>query len=176
MHGQHEPPQLESVSSPFLALSEHDGALHVIAPTGPLQTWLEQSEAPRQGCPVPHGEHPPPQSTPVSAPLPTPSVHAGAAQDPAPQTAEAQSSPPAQWAPGGQGAQEPPQSTSDSEPFFCASKHVAGWQTPPLQLLLMQSPFPPHPSPAEQAPQAPPQSTSVSVPFRCPSSQAGATQ
>jgi hypothetical protein len=66
---------------------------------------------------------PPPQSTPVSAPSRTPSVHEGAAQRPLTHEPTTQSLPTRQARPSAQGAQvPPPQSTSVSLPSLRPSR------------------------------------------------------
>jgi hypothetical protein len=74
--GQLEPPQSMSVSVPFFTLSVHAGVWHV--PGDPVQMPLWQSDATTQNASVAHlGQAPPPQSTSVSVPFLTVSVHAG---------------------------------------------------------------------------------------------------
>jgi hypothetical protein len=82
---------------------------------------------------------PPPQSTSVSAPLRTPSVHAGAWQTFPVQTPLVQSAPVVQPWPGVQSAHVPPQSTSVSVPLRTPSLHAGAWQTFPVQTSLVQS-------------------------------------
>jgi hypothetical protein len=118
----------------------------------------------------------PPQSTAVSVPFFTPSLHVSAVHAPLvhlPLAGSAQSALPEQPSPTGHFvAQEPPQSTSVSPSFFTASLHVPARQRPPEHLPLLgntQSAFVPQPWPTPQPVQVPPQSTAVSVPFCTPS-------
>jgi hypothetical protein len=117
------PPQLMSVSSPFLAESVQVGAAQI----PPLQTRLAQSVAVPHVEPTPQGAHAsPPQSTPASLPFFTRSAHVGAAHVAPSQTWLAQSAAAEQGAPAPQPAQPPPQSVAVSAPFFVPSKHVGG--------------------------------------------------
>jgi hypothetical protein len=116
----------------------------------------------------------PPQSTPLSLPFRTPSVHVGAWQITL-QDSVAQSEPRMQRLPSGQPGQEPPQSISVSEPF-----NVPSPQDGVTHMLLMQTPLEQSAPAAQPLPTAqlvqepPPQSVSVSVPFRTPSVQSAA--
>jgi hypothetical protein len=79
----------------------------------------------------PHGGHDPPQSTSVSVPFQTPSVHEGAAHTPAVQTLSLQSTFVAQpLLVAHLVGQGPPQSTSLSPPSCKPSTQVAGTQWP----------------------------------------------
>src|SRR5688572_10727603 len=103
----------------------------------------------------------PPQSTSVSEPFNTPSLHRVSRQMPPAQNPVVQSRGTRHAPGGGQGAHVlPPQSTSVSEPFFTASEHVGARQAPALQIKLTQSAFSAQPSPEPHAPHDPPQSTS----------------
>ncbi len=91
--------------------------------TLPLQTAasqmvLAQSEPTRHASPSGQSGHEPPQSTPVSLPLATLSLHCAAWHTPAAQLPLAQSEAKAQLFPSAQGEQVPPQSTSVSFPSF----------------------------------------------------------
>jgi hypothetical protein len=74
---------------------------------------------------------PPPQSTSLSAPFCTPSLHEGIAQVPPTHTWLVQSDAIEQLFPGAQAGQVLPQSTSVSVPFLTPSLHEGAWQTPP---------------------------------------------
>jgi hypothetical protein len=101
------------------------------------QTPLTQSAPSSQPWPVPQSGHVLPQSTSVSLPFSTKSVHVGAWHVPPLHTALAQSPLPLQiWFEPHFGHPPPPQSTSVSVPFLVLSEHVGGWQTVPLQRLL----------------------------------------
>jgi hypothetical protein len=71
------------------------------------------------------GQVPPPQSTPVSLPFSTPSLHVAFWQTPPVQTPVVQSPPMRQPSPGPQSGQvPPPQSTSVSAPLSTPSMQV----------------------------------------------------
>jgi hypothetical protein len=112
---------------------------------------------------------PPPQSTSVSAPFFTASVHVGAAQVPPVQILLWQSVAAVQVAPLPQAAHvPPPQSMPVSVPFETPSLQVGARHTlgVPEHTWLVQSVPAPQVCPVAQAPQVlPPQSTAVSLPF-----------
>ncbi len=130
-----------------------------------------QSAFVRQPTPNPHGGQLPPQSTPVSLPFCTLSVHEGATHTPPEQTLSLQSLPVRQPLPSAHGGHEPPQSTSVSFPSFTPSLQVVARHVPPTQVMLVQSPSILQSLPVAQGEQGPPQSTSVSAPSFTPSSQ-----
>jgi hypothetical protein len=139
-----------------------------------VHTALKQSAGRTQWEPDAQPAHDPPQSTSVSVPFLTVSLHVGAWHCPALQTSLAQSAFTIQAADvGHDGHDPPPQSTSVSLPFATPSVHVGAWQTAFAHIRLSQSAFFPHVLPAAQPAQEPPQSTSVSDPFRTPSPQPG---
>src|ERR1019366_8983877 len=114
-----------------------------------------------------HIEHVPPQSTSLSVPSRTPSVHVAAHfinvhRPPRQSPFIAQPC----WKPHFV-VHGPPQSTSVSVPFFTPSVHVGFEQTLALQMPSTQSRDPTaHPLPsAHLAHVPPPQSVSVSMPF-----------
>src|SRR5262245_34088579 len=86
---------------------------------------LAQSSPPAHASPAQARHIAPPQSTPVSAPFCTASVHVGAWQvsERALHTPSAQSAPVLQSSPTLQPGHVPPQSTSLSVPFFTPSLH-----------------------------------------------------
>jgi hypothetical protein len=91
------------------------------------QYALRQSAPTRHVLPVSHGSQPPPQSTSVSIPFCTMSLHVGAWHIPPVHTPLAQSPAIRHIWPGAQSAMhEPPQSISVSVPFFTMSLHVGG--------------------------------------------------
>jgi hypothetical protein len=118
--------------------------------TPPVQIPLAQSVLVKQLRPFAHFGHGPPQSTSVSAPFLTPSVHDAAWHLPALQTRLWQSLPTEQFFPLLQGVQLPPQSTSDSVPFLIPSVHVGRvthvlpWQICLLLQQLNVCPVAPH--------------------------------
>jgi hypothetical protein len=136
---------------------------------------LPQSVLTPHSLPRLHFAHVPPQSTSVSAPFRSPSLHE--MQRPAAeQVLLAQSALAVQSLPSAQRAHvvEPPQSTSVSPPFFTASVHVAARHTLLVHTPLTQSPASAQPWLALQRGQVPPpQSTSVSAPFFTVSVQVG---
>jgi hypothetical protein len=116
----------------------------------------------------------PPQSTPVSTPFLTLSVHDGAAHRLFAHTPLTQSDPvPHGWAVGQRGqVLAPPQSTPLSRPFLTVSVQVGTAQAPATQTPLAQfAPLVPHIFPSAHGrlvgagAHEPPQSTSVSLPF-----------
>jgi hypothetical protein len=169
----------------------HDGAKQ----SAPAQTRDAQSIATRHPFAVEHfGQALPPQSTSVSVPFLTASVHSAV-----PQVwfgkhfHDMQSPGTLQTFPAAHGTHAPPQSTSVSVPFFTPSRHVGGaggaastgGGTGPastigtshihsMHRLLTQSAPLKQASPRAQGKQAgPPQSMSVSVPLRTPSVHVG---
>src|SRR4051812_34834636 len=85
-----------------------------------------QSRPTTQAFPLPQPPQvPPPQSTSVSTPFFTVSVHVGLAHLPPLQTPLTQSAPLPQPSPSAHGAHEPPQSRSVSAPFLILSLHEA---------------------------------------------------
>jgi hypothetical protein len=90
-----------------------------------------QSDGDVQVLPSWQAGHDPPQSTSLSLPFFTASVHVGAAQRPLTQTPDAQSFPAWQLAPGAHAAHAPPQSTAVSVPFWTWSPHVGARHVPP---------------------------------------------
>jgi hypothetical protein len=175
--GHDAPPQSTSVSVPFLTTSVQVAALHVSGE--PEHTPLWQSLPTAHVAPVPHfGQLAPPQSTSVSVPFFTTSVHVGAWQMLPMHTPLAQSAATPQTLPAAHLAHvPPPQSTSVSAPFFTTSAHVGAWHLSgePVHTPLWQSPATAHVLPVvhfEHVP--PPQSTSVSAPFLTTSVQVGA--
>ena len=144
-----------------------------------------QSTASRHGCPSAHLDakgpkaHPPPQSTPVSVPFVTPSVHVATRHDCSTHTPLWQSLGPAHIVPSGHFAHTaPPQSMDDSSWLRIESALVgARHRFASPQLLLTQSLARTHVPPVMQDTQMiPPQSMSVSSWFTSPSAQVGATQ
>jgi hypothetical protein len=112
------------------------------------------------------GAQEPPQSTSVSLPFFTPSVHAAAAQTPPEQLPLVQSLLPLQAWPVPHLEQLPPQSTSLSFWFITLSLQLAAWHVT-LQTPLVQSLPASQSSPLSHlAHDPPPQSMSVSCPFR----------
>jgi hypothetical protein len=110
---------------------------------------------------------PPPQSTPVSFPLLTPSLHAAVRHVPPPQILLVQSVATAQALPGPQGAQVPPQSVAVSLPFWILSSQRGATQSSPVHTEVLQSDAIEHALPTSHFGQiGPPQFTSVSVPSR----------
>jgi hypothetical protein len=120
------PPQSTSVSLPFWTVSVHD-ATHVV----PLQIPPRQSAAILQpllnahGFPLP-SQATPPQSTSVSRPFFTASLHVGAVHVWAlgSQTLSMQSAATRHFFVSAHGAQLPPQSTSVSFPPFMPSRQL----------------------------------------------------
>jgi hypothetical protein len=128
--------------------------------------WLPQSVPLLHVFPTAHAGHDPPQSTSVSVPFFTVSVHVGLAQSLFLQRPLVQSPSTPHPEPTGQrGHALPPQSTPDSLPFFTLSEHVGTAQAPELQTPLPQSVASSHALPVGQGAQVPPQSTSLSSPF-----------
>jgi hypothetical protein len=85
--------------------------------------------------PAAQSGHDPPQSTSLSLPFLTLSVHVSAWQTLPVQTSLTQSVAAPHAFPGPQGVQLcPPQSTSLSVPFFTLSVQLASWQTLPVQM------------------------------------------
>ncbi|MES1171648.1 MAG: hypothetical protein ABUL77_00290 [Bacteroidota bacterium] len=173
------PPQSTPVSVPFRAASVHVGAAQAPAAQTPLRQLAPLVPHMRPSAHRRAGAHAPPQSTSVSVPLRSRSVHSGAAQVPfTPHTPLTQSAAIAQAWPSAQrrvGAHVPPQSTAVSVPFLTVSMQVGTAQAPAVQTPLWQLvPLAPHMRPLAQDGQDPPQSTSVSVPLRVVSVQAAA--
>jgi hypothetical protein len=119
------------VSQPLLQKSSSQSAVP-LAQLGAAHTFAVQSSPPAQSEHFPQlapEAHPvvqlPPQSTSVSSPFLTWSVHVGA-QTPLAHDRPTQSASIAQPLPGPQSEHGPPQSTSVSSPFFAPSLHVAG--------------------------------------------------
>jgi hypothetical protein len=172
--GRHMPPQLTSVSVPFLMLSAvHDGGLQV--PFVP-QTPLTQSSPPPHPWPsmhrLPMATHGPPQSMPVSVSFLTPSMQLGGAQmrgEAAGHEPLMQSELPRHCLPLPQTGQEaPPQSMSVSVPLRIPSVQLGAWQSPPMQFPLWQSTPIEHGLPGVhwmQPEDGGPQSIAVSMPF-----------
>ena len=130
-----------------------------------MQTFVVQSEGARQRSPALQRGHEPPQSTLVSLPFCTSSLHVDAWQTLAVQTPEAQSVANLQALPARHPGQEPPpQSMSVSVPFSRKSVHSGAWQTPVQCPPPAQSAARLHTLDGAQPGQMPPQSTSVSVP------------
>ncbi len=124
-----------------------------------------------------HGRHAaPPQSTDLSTPFSTPSLHTGAWQTAPSHTPLAQSAALPHASPSPHGEHEPPQSAPLSPPLRTPSSHAGAWQTAPSHTPLAQSAPAPHALPSAQGSQAPPQSFAGSAPFCTPSSHAGARQ
>src|SRR3954465_9254425 len=126
------PPQLRSVSIPFLTASSQAGAAH----SPPLHTPLAQSPPLVHILPSAQvGQAPPPQFRSVSAPFRAVSVHVGTAQvlvGVPVHTPLAQSPATAQPLPSMHFAQSgPPQSRSVSMPSFTTSEQVGAAHTPP---------------------------------------------
>jgi hypothetical protein len=169
--GQDELPQSMSVSLPFLMPSVQVGAWH----SPPMQFPPWQSVPSRQALLAAQAGQPesaPPQSTSVSVPFRTLSVHVRAAQAPPTQTRLAQSPPALHFWAVAQPAQGPPQSTSVSVLFFTASTHDGAAQVPAAHTALVQSAASRQSFPSRHFAQlAPPQSTSLSVPFNVRSAQ-----
>jgi hypothetical protein len=139
----HEPPQSTSVSLPSLAPSRHAFATQRCVVV--LQKALAQSAAALQPRPVAHFVlHEPPQSTSLSVPFLTPSLHESATQrcDVVLQTPLVQS-PPAEHPPpvAHLVAHVPPQSTSVSLPSLTPSWQALATQrcVEVLQKVLVQS-------------------------------------
>jgi hypothetical protein len=119
----------------------------------------------------------PPQSTSVSVPLRTPSVHDGPTQTFPVQLAPATQSLVA-WhpTPMAQGGHvPPPQSVPVSAPFATPSEQLGAAHLKSVHTPLVQSPPNLHARPSPQCEQVPPQSVSVSVPFFAPSVHVAAT-
>jgi hypothetical protein len=115
-----------------LTPSLHVAATHLAFMHLPL-AGSAQSAFVLQAFISPQPAQPPPQSTSVSSPFLTPSLHAAAAHFFAvhlPLAGSAQSASFAQAACTAQPPQLPPQSTSVSVPFFTWSPHVAATQLP----------------------------------------------
>jgi hypothetical protein len=94
------------------------------------QNAVLQSDAALHPSPVLHvPQVPPPQSTPVSAPFLTPSLHAAGWHVPSLQTPLVQSPPNVHVCESPQVGQEPPQSVAVSEPFSTSSLQAGAWQT-----------------------------------------------
>jgi len=91
-----------------------------------VHTWLWQSAASAQREPSPHAVHVPAQSTSLSLPLRTVSLHVGRAPRAAGHDDERQSLRFVHARPSAQGAQTPPQSRSVSMPFLMPSLQVCG--------------------------------------------------
>jgi hypothetical protein len=154
----------------------------------PLQMPLTQADDAQsalvpQGLPTAQSDgHEPPQSTAVSVPFFTPSLHRAAAHlllVHLPLAGKMQSEFVPHGLPTAQPVQLPPQSVSLSEPLRTMSLQAAGAHLPPVHLPLsgsLQSPFSLHTPLTAQPPQLPPQSVSVSSPFFAPSPQLAATQ
>jgi len=163
------------------------------------QLRLTQSLGVAHVAPAVHAPHVgPPQSTSVSAPFLTPSLHVAAAQVPdvALQLEVEQSLPTVQLTPTPQALQEPPpQSTPVSAPFRIPSEHVAAAHVLVVelvvvfvsllkvlvvvvtQLLLKQSPWTTQVVfAAHFGHEEPPQSTPLSLAFFMPSEQVAAAQ
>src|SRR5262249_30612288 len=105
----------------------------------------------------------PPQSTSVSVPFCTRSVHLGTKHVPLEQTSLSQSSFVVHVLPGAHFAHiVPPQSISDSPEFLMPSAHDAAWHTPVVHGRSMQSEFCVQCLPTPHGWQPGPQSTSVS--------------
>jgi hypothetical protein len=130
------------------------------------QTWLAQSAPVAHALPEAHGGQPPPQSTSVSAPFFTWSVHEGGAHAFA-HTRDAQSFATRHSSFAGHATHEPPQSTSDSEPFWTWSLHEGE---------VHDAHVPESQRHGAQEAQGPPQSTPDSPPFWMPSVHVAATQ
>jgi hypothetical protein len=139
---------------------------------------VEQSDARAQCFGGAQAGQLPPQSTSLSVPFCTPSVHEGGAHTVAVQTPLAQSPAIAHAFVSEHGGQvPPPQSTSVSAPFFTMSWQLGAWQMPPVHAPWMQSVPVVHVLPSGQAwGQPPPQSTPASIPFFTPSLQVGIEQ
>jgi hypothetical protein len=150
----------------------------------PLQTPVAQSAATLQPPPVGQvlpaaTQVVPPQSTSVSVPFLTVSLHDAVVHLPALHRLLAQSVFKVQFLAAAQRAQvvEPPQSVSDSPPLVWPSAQLAVWHTLPVHTLLVQSEATPHALVGPHLVQVPPpQSMSVSAPFLKESLQVGAAQ
>jgi len=173
--GAQLPPQSMSVSLPFFTASLQVGAVQTSVAAG-QKSGLEQSLLAAQPTPAAQRGQlfAPPQSTPVSTPFCTLSVHEGAAHSPAVHTPLVQSEPVPHPDPVPQRAQAPlpPQSTPVSPPFFTPSPQEGAAHTPAVHTRLTQlAPLVPHSWPTAHswlvgaAAQLPPQSTSLSLPF-----------
>ena len=104
-------------------------------PLWQLKLW--QSDPTRQVAKFAQAAHEgPPQSTDVSVPFFTPSVHIAPAQVPFEQTPVVQSPPEMHESPVAHLGHEPPQSLSVSAPFFVPSVHVGARQVPLVHTLL----------------------------------------
>src|SRR5215471_18935551 len=117
----------------------------------PVHVALWQSPATMQPNPLTHfeaGAHEPPQSTSVSVPFSTPSLHAGTWHTLVVHFLLVQSLLTEHALPLAQlGHEAPPQSTSVSVPFLTLSSppvHFGTWQTPPVHTPLVQSAATPH--------------------------------
>jgi hypothetical protein len=126
------PPQSTPVSPPFMVWSMQLGVQVPLSHCCPVQSAATLHLLPG-AQPLPIVLQSPPQSTSVSLPLSTPSMHVGAWHDAPPHTPLVQSALITHCFPSPHGAQEPPQSTSVSLPSWFASVHVAGM--PLLELL-----------------------------------------
>jgi hypothetical protein len=174
--GHVPPPQLRSVSAPFLTLSLQLAAWH----SPPVQTPLWQSAATMQAFDVAHlpGQEPP-QSTSVSDPFLAVSLQLLLVQTLLAHKVLAQSEPAVHALPPGQRAQpdSPPQSVSDSAPFLIRSLQAGALQVrePAGHTPLTQSPASVQLLPSVHLGQVPPpQLRSVSAPFCAESLQVGA--
>jgi hypothetical protein len=139
------PPQSTSVSVEFWIPSLQVGATVAHLMAARSHEPLAQSLAAEQLWPSGHLGHIvwPPQSTPLSRPLKTPSLHVGAAQTPPVHTPSRQSRATRQRLPSAQGLQMcamlvPPQSTSVSVEFWIPSLQVpcaivSSWKSTPTR-------------------------------------------
>ena len=141
-----------------------------------MQTLLVQSFPVTQLFPSAQvGQVPPPQSTAVSVPFFTASLHVAAWQTFPVHTPLLQSEATLHTLPALHPGQLPPQSVAVSVPFLTESVQVGAWHTLLEQTPLVQSLGALQPWPVAQAPHVPPpQSTPVSAPFLILSLQVGA--
>jgi hypothetical protein len=175
----HVPPQSTSVSVPFFTVSVHAAALHFFVTLS--QTPVAQSAPTAHVLLSAHFvAHVPPQSTSVSVPFLTVSLHAAALHFfvVLSQTPLAQSVAAAHVLLSVHFEHVPPQSTSVSAPFLIVSLQLMGRH---FFVVLSQRPVAQSPAtvqalPSPQGEQLPPQSASVSVPFFTVSVQLGAAQ
>jgi hypothetical protein len=183
-------PQSVTGSPPLATPSLQLGAWQQRCTPGPQpappHTLLWQSSLPLQLTPVAQLGQGPPQSTPDSGPLRTPSLHVRGWQQRALPGAQArarhtpfrQSLAALQLLPVPQAAQSPPQSSSASLPLATSSLQLGTAQRPSLpHTWLRQSASALQVLPSAQPGHAPPpQSVCSSVPLRAPSLQEGGLQ
>ena len=141
-------------------------AMHVLL----VQTRLSQSWLTAHDMRLLHAvQTPPPQSTSVSFPFDTPSLHDGATHTRPRQAMLVQSLAFAHFLPSPHAIHTPPQSTSVSCPFARPSLHVGAAHVLFEQTWLAQSLLLLQVTPLPHLGHGPPQSSPVSLPLRRPS-------